>query len=155
MSQSYAYFRDRYMKGMLNRFCIFSFFMYYGGAVSYYVTFQALQNSIAEDGHTQSLWTVGLALQISLVLWCNVLIDTNVKDWNVAVGIITFLIFCQIPLTLLIANQFKGEDLYKSVTELLSNKIFYLVILLNVFLLMLPFMLYRRFVRLIYSENPY
>ena len=39
MSEAYAYFRDRYMKGMLNRFCIFSFFIYYGGAVSYYITF--------------------------------------------------------------------------------------------------------------------
>ena len=52
MSHAYAYYRDMYMKGMLRRFIYFSCFMYYAGAVSYYVTFHALGDSVNEQGKT-------------------------------------------------------------------------------------------------------
>ena len=42
MSQVYAYYRDKYMKTMMQRFLIFSGFMYYGGAISYYICYHAL-----------------------------------------------------------------------------------------------------------------
>jgi len=82
MSQAYAYFRDVYMKGMMKRFFIFSAFTYYGGAVAYIVSFYGFQNSLGSEGKIQSLYTVGLALQISLLMFTNVLIQTNIKDYN-------------------------------------------------------------------------
>lgn len=94
-------------------------------------------------------------MQIALVIWTNVLIDTNIKDMNVFISVIIVLIMMEIPLTFLIVNELKAEALYKDVPEILSNKLFYLTILLVVFLMMLPFMLYRRFSRLIFSDNPY
>ena len=42
MSDCYAYFRDKYMKRMLFRFVIFSFFMYFGGAVCFFVPMYSL-----------------------------------------------------------------------------------------------------------------
>eukprot|EP00353_Schmidingerella_taraikaensis_P013415 CAMPEP_0185591592 /NCGR_PEP_ID=MMETSP0434-20130131/65042_1 /TAXON_ID=626734 ORGANISM="Favella taraikaensis, Strain Fe Narragansett Bay" /NCGR_SAMPLE_ID=MMETSP0434 /ASSEMBLY_ACC=CAM_ASM_000379 /LENGTH=102 /DNA_ID=CAMNT_0028216725 /DNA_START=12 /DNA_END=320 /DNA_ORIENTATION=- len=39
MSKAYSYFRDVYMKGMMRRFIIFSAFTYYGGAMSYLVSY--------------------------------------------------------------------------------------------------------------------
>ena len=101
------------------------------------------------------LWTVGLILQICLVGWSNVLIATNIKDFNVMIGVAVVAISLQIPLTFLIVNELKTEDLYKEVSETFDHGQVYLVLLLVIFALMLPFMLYRRCKRLIYSKHPF
>ena len=63
MSHAYRYYRDQYMKGMMKRFLFFSVFMYYGGAIAYYVSFHgSMQAGIGEDGQVQSLWSSGLCL---------------------------------------------------------------------------------------------
>ena len=58
----YAFYRDEYIKRMMRRYIIFSFFMYYGGFVAYYVTYAALEESSMSDGKTTSIWTTGLVL---------------------------------------------------------------------------------------------
>lgn len=92
-------------------------------------------------------------MYISLVIFTNVLIDTNVKDYNVAITIVSFMIALQIPLTFYIVNQLSFEALYKDVPEILSNSQFYLTVLLTVFLLMLPFMIYRRVTQLLLNDQ--
>ena len=62
LSQMYAFYRDEYIKRMMRRYIIFSFFMYYGGFVAYYVTYAALEESSMSDGKTTSIWTTGLVL---------------------------------------------------------------------------------------------
>ena len=52
-------------------------------------------------------------------------------------------------------NVIAKEALWHEVPKILQSKAFYLSIVLIVFLLMLPFMAYRRFTRLIFSDNPY
>jgi len=52
MSEAYSYYRDVYMKGMMKRFIIFSAFMYYGGAISYVISYFGWSNSIGSDGKT-------------------------------------------------------------------------------------------------------
>jgi len=69
--------------------------------------------------------------------------------------VVAFLIMLQIPLTFLFVNEIKMEALYKDVPEILGNKLFFLAILLTVFLLMLPFMLYRRCNALFFSDFAY
>ena len=51
MSHAYKYYRDQYMKGMMKRFLFFSLFMYYGGAVAYYISYHLSMNAgIDQDG---------------------------------------------------------------------------------------------------------
>ena len=90
-----------------------------------------------------------------LVGWSNVLIATNIKDFNVVIGVAVTAISLQIPLTFVIVNYLKTEDLYLEVLETFDHGQVYLVLLLVIFALMLPFMLYRRCKRLIYSEHPF
>ena len=82
MSEAYAYNRDTYMKGMMKRFMIFSAFVYFGGFCTYSLSYYSLQDGVNEMGKTESLWTVGLVMQMSLVIWVDTLIITNVKDMN-------------------------------------------------------------------------
>ena len=65
------------------------------------------------------------------------------------------LMLLQIPLTLFMVNVLQGEALWGEVPRILSNANLYLTVLLTVFLLMLPFMLYRRLTRLVLSVHPY
>ena len=101
------------------------------------------------------LWTVGLILQVCLVGWANVLIATNIKDFNAVIGVAVVAISLQVPLTFFIVDVLKTEDLYGDVPETLEHGQVYFVLLLVIFALMLPFMLYRRCMRLIYSEHPF
>ena len=101
------------------------------------------------------LWTVGLILQVCLVGWSNVLIATNIKDFNVVIGVAVFGISLQVPLTFFIVNVLKTEDLYGDVPETFDHGQVFFVLLLVIFALMLPFMLYRRCKRLVFSEHPF
>lgn len=155
MSEAYAYVRDHYMKSMMKHFFYFSFFMYYGGCAAYYVIFYSLQDSISGVGQVQSLWTVGFALQISLVVFANTLINTQIRDHNaVMVGSHMFILL-QLPFTFYLINEVKREALWHDIPEVLQNSTFYLAIFLTVWMLMLPFMLWRRCKRLVYSDHPY
>ena len=45
LSKMYAFYRDEYIKRMMRRYIIFSFFMYYGGFIAYYITYVSLEES--------------------------------------------------------------------------------------------------------------
>ena len=115
MSEAYSYFRDVYMKGMMRRFFIFLVFSYFGGASAYYVTYYGFGDSYGVDGQPQGLWTTGLCLHVSLVIFTQTLIGTNLKDWNWAV-MLAFTVNCfHLFFQLAVANNFDGESLYKEV----------------------------------------
>ena len=92
---------------------------------------------------------------MSLSIFTNVLIDTNVKDFNLAISVIAVVMMLNIIVQLCIVNMIAKEQLYQTVPEILSDGLFWLVILLNTFLLMLPFMLFRRCSSLICSKRQY
>ena len=110
---------------------------------------------MGRDGQIQSLWTAGLALQFSLIIFTVVLISTNIKDFNLALGVFVSIISVQIILQPAIVNLVKKEYLYHEVPTVLKNGQFWLVVLATVFLLMLPYMLYRRFMALVFSDFAY
>ena len=83
------------------------------------------------------------------------LIATNIKDFNVVIGVAVFGISLQVPLTFFIVNVLKTEDLYGDVPETFDHGQVFFVLLLVIFALMLPFMLYRRCKRLVFSEHPF
>lgn len=143
------------MKGMWRRFLVFSVFTYYGGGVAYFVSFYGFQNSLGSEGKIQSLYTVGLALQISLLMFVNVLMQTNIKDYNCVMKIFVIGISMQMPLTLVFVNNWEKEALYRNVPEVISDPKFWLIVLLITFLLMFPYMIYRRFSQIIFSDRIY
>jgi len=94
-------------------------------------------------------------MHISLVIFTNVLLFTNIKDFNPCISFVAILIAMEVPITFPLVNMIKTETLYKDVPEIISNKLFFLTIFLTVFLIMLPFMLYRRFSSLVFSAKVY
>ena len=105
-----------------------------------------------QDGKTQSIWTSGLVLQLCNVIWANTLFNTSIKDYNpMLVGLQTFILL-QIPFTLFLVNWLPTEYLWHDVPEIIEDARIYLVIFLVVFLMMLPFVVYKRFMVVIRGQ---
>ena len=77
---------------------------------------------------------------------------TNVRDWNPVLIVASTYSCSLILIQLAVASVYEKELLYKEVPSILENKLFWPTIILNVFLMMLPYMLYRRFTQLIFYK---
>ena len=117
----------------------------YSGVAWYYFSYYSYYNAIDRNGQTFGLWQFSFAPYVSICIINLSIVSTYIQAWSWATLIFYFVhIIMFYPGWVFIYNEYPLSDVYKNELDFYSYSIFWLVLLFNVWLIMMPIALFKK-----------
>ena len=133
------------VKLSLKDFAIWYLYGVYAGVALFYFSYYSYYNAIDSNGDTFGLWQFSFAPYVAIWIINLSIVSIYIQAWSCATLVFYFVhIILFYPGWVFIYNEYPLSDVYKSELDFYSYGLFWLVLLFNVWLIIMPIALVKK-----------